>query len=271
MPSMAIARARSLGAVAGMTGLSMSQQILALFAGRNGGWYDPSDFSTLFQDAAGNTPVTALGQSVGRILDKSGNDAHASQATISARPKIQQDGAGAYYLDFDGVDDFLVTSVIDLTHTPEFGLALAVYRSVGGVAYVPLGFGPNAVTENGTFQIVWPRTTTTDRSSLYFRGTTQTGLHGGYGQSVPDMSRFIAQGHINEGALLRQNGQEDTDSSDRGGTSLSAQALVIGSRGDAAFKLEGRIYTAMLLDRRFTADERTLIDKYLKQVMRIAA
>lgn len=72
MPSLAIARARSLGAVAGMTGLSMSQQIRALFAnGEQGAWYDPSDFSTLFQDAAGITPVTALGQSVGLILDKS--------------------------------------------------------------------------------------------------------------------------------------------------------------------------------------------------------
>lgn len=44
----------------------------ALFAtGVNGAWYDPSDFSTLFQDAAGTTPVTAVGQPVGLMLDKS--------------------------------------------------------------------------------------------------------------------------------------------------------------------------------------------------------
>ena len=36
-----------------------------------GVWYDPSDFSTLFQDSAGTTPVTAVGQPVGLILDKS--------------------------------------------------------------------------------------------------------------------------------------------------------------------------------------------------------
>lgn len=40
-------------------------------AGEQGVWYDPSDFSTLFQDAAGTTPVTAPGQSVGLMLDKS--------------------------------------------------------------------------------------------------------------------------------------------------------------------------------------------------------
>lgn len=40
-------------------------------AGEQGVWYDPSDMSTMFQDAAGTTPVTAMEQPVGLILDKS--------------------------------------------------------------------------------------------------------------------------------------------------------------------------------------------------------
>jgi hypothetical protein len=44
----------------------------SLFAtGAQGVWYDPSDFSTLFQDVAGTTPVTAVEQPVGLMLDKS--------------------------------------------------------------------------------------------------------------------------------------------------------------------------------------------------------
>ena len=39
-------------------------------ASEQGIWLDPSDFSTLFQDAAGTTPVTAVGQPVGLALDK---------------------------------------------------------------------------------------------------------------------------------------------------------------------------------------------------------
>jgi hypothetical protein len=35
-----------------------------------GVWYDPSDYSTLFQDSLGVTPVTSVEQPVGRILDK---------------------------------------------------------------------------------------------------------------------------------------------------------------------------------------------------------
>ena len=44
---------------------------LLFAAGEQGAWYDPSDFSTMFQDAAGTTPVTAVEQPVGLLLDKS--------------------------------------------------------------------------------------------------------------------------------------------------------------------------------------------------------
>ena len=42
-------------------------------AGEQGAWYDPSDLTTLFQDAAGTTPVTLspMEQPVGFMLDKS--------------------------------------------------------------------------------------------------------------------------------------------------------------------------------------------------------
>jgi len=45
---------------------------LSLFtSGVVGAWYDPSDYSSLFQDSAGTTPVTAVEQPVGLMLDKS--------------------------------------------------------------------------------------------------------------------------------------------------------------------------------------------------------
>lgn len=60
---------------------------LSLFAnGEQGAWYDPSDTTTLFQDSAGTTPVTASGQPVGLMLDKSGRGHHATQPTAGSRP-----------------------------------------------------------------------------------------------------------------------------------------------------------------------------------------
>ena len=68
-------------------GDALTREIAALFsAGEQGVWYDPSDFSTMFQDAAGTIPVTAVGQPVGRILDKSGRGNHATQTTAASRP-----------------------------------------------------------------------------------------------------------------------------------------------------------------------------------------
>lgn len=83
---------------------------LSLFAaGEKGGWYDVSDLSSMFQDAAGTTPVTATTQPVGRLEDKSGNGNHITAAG-TLRPTLQQDGNGFYYLAHDGVDDTLSTA-----------------------------------------------------------------------------------------------------------------------------------------------------------------
>lgn len=68
-------------------------------AGEKGWWYDPSDLSTLYQDAAGTTPVTGVGQPVGRMNDKSGNGNYLVQLTDANRPILRQDAGGKYYLE----------------------------------------------------------------------------------------------------------------------------------------------------------------------------
>lgn len=94
----------------------------ALFAsGEQGVWYDPSDFSTLFQDSAGTTPVTAVEQPVGLMLDLSGRGNHATQATPGARPTLS-------------------ARVNLLTKTEEFNDA----------AWVKSGASPSTVTANTT-------------------------------------------------------------------------------------------------------------------------
>ena len=58
-------------------------------AGAQGTWYDPSDYSTLFQDSAGATPVTAVEQSVRLMRDKSGNGNHATAPSDASRPVLR--------------------------------------------------------------------------------------------------------------------------------------------------------------------------------------
>ena len=57
-----------------INGAKLSFEIVMkkLFAnGEQGSYQDPNDLSTMFQDAAGTVPVTAAGQPVGLMLDKS--------------------------------------------------------------------------------------------------------------------------------------------------------------------------------------------------------
>lgn len=73
--------------------------------GEQGVWLDPSDISTMFQDARGVIPVTRDGDPVVLMRDKSGNNNHAVQSISAARPIYKDDPAR---LSLDKVDDALV-------------------------------------------------------------------------------------------------------------------------------------------------------------------
>ncbi|MEO9630954.1 MAG: hypothetical protein ABJG14_11000 [Sulfitobacter sp.] len=62
----------SMGLGVGISAMRTAFSPASLFRdGSQGVWCDPSDLSTMFQDAAGTTPVTAPGDPVGLLLDKS--------------------------------------------------------------------------------------------------------------------------------------------------------------------------------------------------------
>lgn len=94
-----------------------------------GFWYDPSDLSTLFQDTAGTVPVTAAGQPVGMMLDKSGNGLHIMALNgDSTRPILETDGR-TFCLVFDGIDDMLYR-----TTAPIYNSGLPISLSMGVLA-----------------------------------------------------------------------------------------------------------------------------------------
>ena len=96
---------------------------LSLFKdGKQGVWYDPSDFSTMFQDVAGTIPVTKDGDPVGLMLDKSGNGNHAKQTVSTARPVYKTDGV-LHWLQLDGVDDFIASGDFGLVQPHTYAIA----------------------------------------------------------------------------------------------------------------------------------------------------
>lgn len=79
-------------------------------------WLDAQTLSTLAQDAAGTTPITTGGQTVGYWGDRSGNARHATQATSGKRPAYVTSGiAGHPAVQTDGVDDVLTAAGITVS------------------------------------------------------------------------------------------------------------------------------------------------------------
>lgn len=125
--------------------------------GEQGFFYDPNDLSTMFQDAAGTISVTAVGQPVGLIRDKSGRNNHAFQTVSASRPILQRNATtGAYYLAFDGADDFLQTNSINFTATDKVSLFAGVRKLSDASAAMVIEFSNSIVSNSGSFTMYAP-------------------------------------------------------------------------------------------------------------------
>ena len=108
-----------------------------------GAWYDPSNISTLYQDAAMTIPVTASGDPVGAMMDLSGNGNHAIQTVSASRPTYQTDGI-LHWLAFDGVDDYLKVNEINMAQQPytffysldTLGSQVPFLRSIDSISFL---------------------------------------------------------------------------------------------------------------------------------------
>ena len=216
-----------------------------------GAWYDPSDLTTMFQDAAGTTPVTAAGQPVGLILDKSGNGYHASQSTSTSRPLFQVDGSGHCYLAFDGVDDYLNTGAIDLTGTSHVTVFTGTYVNPSG-ASILLETSDFGFANSGAFTI----------SINVFAGNVGTFTGGGSasstnytvsGQPAHAVTALLLNSVFTNGvglATVAVNGVSQTIAVEEFGNTSTGNfgnwPLHIGARSAPAWFFNGNIYSLIL-------------------------
>ncbi|RWN51391.1 MAG: hypothetical protein EOS04_24265 [Mesorhizobium sp.] len=191
---------------------------LTLFTGGIvGAWYDPSDLTTLFQDSAGTVPVTADGDPVGMMRDKSGNGNHLAQATTASKPAYKTSG-GRHWIEGDGVDDWLraaftitqpwerISAIRQISWTALdriFGMVSGDGRLIQRTATPTIGiFDGTGAIDAGTLPlstngVVTERhANTTSRLAIndgaYVTGTTGTSVPGGvelFGNSNPANAR----------------------------------------------------------------------------------
>lgn len=242
----------TLGAVSGDTTLAIAWTPAVLFAASEAGaWYDPSDFSTMFQDAAGTTPVTAVGQEVRRILDKSGNARTASQAGANAAPLLQQDAGSRYYLDFDGTDDSLATASASFAAADKLTAIYGFHPESTAVGTI-CELGATSVTTNGTFGC-FANNDAAGRLSVQARptgaGDTVRSTANTYGNGVStvvsaaidlsqatNLNKIVVR--INATGGLMTSGAEGADTA----SNFTSQPLFLGRRNSASVPYNGRLY-----------------------------
>ena len=116
--------------------------------GAQGAWFDPMDAASVFTDVAG-TILAAPGDAVAHMADKSGNGHHAVQAAPAARPLLRQDPEGRRYLEFDGIDDHLLTASLDMTATQRATAVAGLRKLSSDHARVVLGHNVPSVSPGG--------------------------------------------------------------------------------------------------------------------------
>lgn len=238
--------------------------ILALFAGgKQGVWYDPSDLSTLFQDAAGTVPVTANGDPDGRMLDKSGNGNHMSQSISASRPAYTKDG-NLDSLYFDGVDDMLVAT-------------LARNMSESGELYVFAAFKGTPDADEGILAELGYNYMSYGGFYLVSRATYSafSGRGARIGDSTDEVNQYVASTaniltatiNVNKitPAKARVNNGEWVNSitTDFGGGVMSKDNLHVGNRLDGLLPFKGHLYGLIIVGGAMTEQEIIDTQNYL--------
>jgi hypothetical protein len=236
---------RRLGSKRGPSGAAPSFSPASLFAsGEEGAWYEPSP-TNCFTDTAGTTPA-AVGDSVARINDSSGNGNHATQATAAARPTLQQTAGGLYYLDFDGVDDFIKATYSAEVAQPAVLLSAYSLLSASGQSLIFTGL------DSSRRHVVAQGSNTNHEmfAGAALRGTKARPFG-------PEVARYIFNGASSSSAF---NGVELV--SGNAGT-YATDSLTIGANWDGIVPSEINVFGVIHIGRALTAGEISDTETYL--------
>ena len=218
-----------------------------------------ADSSMYFQlQAAGTITVNSIS-----IKELAGN--HTYQTVSASRPSLQRNATtGAYYLAFDGVDDFLQTNSIDFTATDKVSLFAGVRKLSDVATGVVCEFGANVDVTNGTFSIMAPALAGTAKFRIGVRGSVlrsveTTAIEYSAPMSAVVMSNVSLQTPLVELRVNSKSLQKST--ADLGGGNLSSNSLYLGRRVGGNLPFNGNIYSLIGISRLTTDSETIALEK----------
>jgi len=210
--------------------------------GTRGYWLDFTDITTLFQDTGALTPVTAVGQPVMRVNDKSGTNGNNFIQNVQVNAPLYQTTAYGYGA-FNGLNTSLSSiTVLNMSGvTNKVTVFLQLRKTTDTAFSVALEGSPNTNANNGSFLVTAPNSAAPNvGSAVKFVGTVQTMFSAGLPAGVtPYQMTYIVDGSGGAGNLgthqLRVNGvQVQSVDVNMGGGSFSAYTHYMGRRGSAA-------------------------------------
>lgn len=217
----------------------------SLFAkGEPGVWFDPTDMATMFQDAAGTIPVTAAGQPVGFMRDKSGNGCHAEFKLVT----YQLDVFGKPYLESTNKSMGKTVKTVNLSKATQMtfwvGLTNYVKRPYGFV-FEHSRSSPN---NPGGFSLMSPGTDLYEgHTTLWYKGDTEFANLTIEGDEAPYTAYY--SGMINSVApqmRLRKNGHDKGLNTNVPGGLFRNDTLFLLARNMDNGNFEGRIYQLVM-------------------------
>lgn len=253
-----------MGCMGSTGGASLAAQLAALYAAGEPGTALPdlANFSNLWQDTAGAIPVTAVGQSVGKALDASGNGHHFTFSNVT----LQQDVGGKYCLAFNGSTSWGSTSAINFTGTDKMSVFAGVRKLSDAATGIIAELSANSVTSNGSFALLAPGAPGVSSIQTYLRGDVARIVAGP--TNVPAPFSYVQTSVMNIAASIgaeltqRINGAITTSAIDAGAGNFGNYPLYIGARSGASFFFVGNLYSLIVRGAASSAAEIAAIEAY---------
>jgi hypothetical protein len=235
-----------------------------LFAGgEKGFWLDASDLSTLWQDTAGTSAVTADGQTVKRWTDKSGQSHAFTEATNG--PLYKTDGS-KHWLLFDGTNDKLGEGASNMTNAISAmtvwvainATADATNKRIFGVLSSSFTFRTLMLLTGSEFLRVYSARVDGDAADSIIASASSSGADkiviAELDFANNDAFIYDSTTTLNSNTSFWSSGAGNTNASNHSELRISSDA------GDEPF--DGRIYQMLVINRLLTAGEKTNLGAY---------
>lgn len=214
----------------------------------------------LLRFQAGGGVTASISLSSISVKELSGN--HAYQTTSASRPLLQRNATtGAYYLAFDGTDDFLVTNSIDFTATDKLSLFAGI-RKLSTVDGMVCEFSASVSVNNGSFYLASPAGQSNPNQVIFVnKGTVLASANNP--NLAPPLSLVITckGGISSDTTYMKANNTLASSAADLGTGNYGNYPLYIGRRGGTSIPFNGHLYSLIGIARLSTNAETTVIEK----------